>query len=106
MKKSSLFFILVLTANFCLSQEKSSEKGKDLVALNQKLEGTYQLQMINTRLLPAVPLQLIETIEQKRQENEITYFDYTDKIRVMVLSRKAITAPGFKPLEKIAFVRE
>jgi hypothetical protein len=106
MKKfKSLFFSLVLSLLFTtqlFSQTNISQnnitKYSEMVQL---AEGTYQIQMIDTRSLPSIPLSLIETIEAKRDVSKVIYFQYKQNIRIKILSKEMINKPDFIPLVRI-----
>ena len=50
------------------------EKVQELVALNNQLAGTWQVQMVGTRSQPIIPINLIERIEAIRSNSEVKYF--------------------------------
>ena len=64
------------------------------------VEGTFQLIQV-TKIQEAVQDELLVTIESKREESRTVYYDLSPNTRVMILSRKEISQPGFKPLEKV-----
>ena len=103
--KAPFFLSLVLSLLYTtqlFSQTKISQyditKYSEMVQL---AEGTYQIQMIDTRSLPAIPLSLIQTIETKRDDSKVIYFQYKQNIRIKILSKEMISKPNFIPLERI-----
>ena len=79
------------------------ETGRLMELLN-KLEGTYQVQIIDSRELPAIPLSLMDTISLKRGENEVKYVWLKSNIRVKILSKSEITSPSFHGLPRITYI--
>ena len=72
--------------------------------LSKKLEGTYQIEMIDTRSLPSFPAELLLIIEDKRDDNNIVYHKVSDVMRVKILPRSIINAKNFKPVERINYI--
>tara|TARA_R100000951_G_scaffold90347_1_gene78588 strand:- start:153 stop:500 length:348 start_codon:yes stop_codon:yes gene_type:complete len=72
--------------------------------LSAKLEGTYQIEMIDTRSLPSFPAELLLIIEDKRDDNNIIYHRVSDVMRVKILPRSIINAKDFKPVERINYI--
>lgn len=103
--KNLLFYICILISVSSYCQEGlTKEEVKKYTKMTSELEGTYQIQMINTRSLPAIPLNLIKTIEEKRQDIETTYFFYKSNIRIKVLSRQDIQSKKLTTDEKIVYL--
>jgi hypothetical protein len=102
--KKALFLIgtIVLTTAFKLTAQDSKAESQRLLDLLQKLEGTYQLQVIDSpREKIALPLAIMDSVQAKRHTTEIVYFPLKDNVRVMVLPFSEITKKDFKPLERI-----
>lgn len=74
------------------------------MSLYQKLEGTYQVQIINSRELPTIPLSLMDQVEQKRDASAVTYVWLKSNTRVKILSKTQIEDPAFKKLEKVTHI--
>jgi len=77
------------------------EEDQDLIALNQKLSGTWQIQMVGTRAQPMIPFDLVRRVDAIRSKNEVKYFYIDPKIRIKVLSFEQINSPGFIPVKRI-----
>jgi hypothetical protein len=79
-----------------------------LTELSKKLEGTYQLQIINSREAGEIPLQYMDTIVAKRLPLDTAYFIYPNKnqMRLMILPESVISQPGFKKLVRIIHVEK
>ena len=67
----------------------------------KEAHGTYQIQMINTRKMPAIPISLISEIEEKRHQNEVRYFNFKDNIKIKILPKDVIKSTTFEPIERI-----
>jgi len=87
----TILFVSILFISPVFSQENlTKEEVATYISMMETAEGTYQIQMIDTRELPAIPIALIKTIEEHRKENETVYFFYKNNIRIKVLSRYEI----------------
>ncbi len=100
-----MFFITVFGFVFVFNisaQKESKTESVRLMELLQKLEGTYQIQVLNSRDKTEVPLFIMDSIQAKRHNTEVVYFPLKNNVRVMVLPLTAINAKDFKPLERVA----
>lgn len=102
MKKTVLlsFFCFV----FALSVSAQNEAINQGSNLNQKTEqenailserwnkalGSFQFQIINSRLNPQVSISTIDLIEKNRLEDKINYIDYRESIKIMILPKSAL----------------
>ena len=77
---------------------KEKVEAKRLSGLSAKMEGTYQLQIINSRKEVIFPINLLDAIEEKRSENDTVLFEVNDIARFIILPKKIINNPGFKKL--------
>jgi hypothetical protein len=84
------------------------EENKRLDLLNKKLEGTYQIQVINSRELYVFPLQYLDTIVSKRDQNNVVYFSYPGQpqFRIKILPQSVISSPGFVKVKKSEYVHQ
>lgn len=98
--------IVLTTATRLTAQQDPKAESQRLLSLSQKLEGTYQVQIVNSREKAALPLAIMDSIHLKRHATETVYFPLKGNIRVMVLPQSEISKQGFKPLERIAYVSE
>lgn len=98
----SLFFSLLFLNNF--SQHDPKQETKRLMDLLVKNEGTYQVQIIDSRELPAIPLSLMDTINAKRHETEITYYWLKENTRVKIMPKNSINDPSFTKLERVVHI--
>lgn len=106
-------YITLLILFFCVQaklvlaqQNLSKEKVKELSELSKRIEGTYQVQIINSRELAAIELQLMEIIENKRVENDTVYYQIKPNIRVLILPKKVIEKADFKAIEMTIHISE
>jgi hypothetical protein len=106
MKKTLLLSLIFFTCVFNgYSQEGlSSEKVEEYTQLSFNLEGTYQIQMIDTRSTPAITLDLFPQIEERRDTKEIVYLNISPKMRIKILPDTIINAPNFIGIERIAYI--
>lgn len=103
MKRTIITAILVLTSLTKISaQTESKVESKRLMTLFNKLEGTYQVQVLNSRDKTEIPLYIMDSIEIKRKQNEVVYFPIKNNVRVMVLPYNVINKKGFVPVERVA----
>jgi hypothetical protein len=98
-----ILFVLMAEAGYSQA-DLSKEKVQELVALNDQLEGTWQIQMVGTRSQPIIPINLIERIEAIRSKSAVKYFYLDPKIRIMVLPLELINSQGFSPVKRIAYI--
>ena len=100
-----LLMVFVFFAGEAYSQTRQQhEEDQDLILLNQKLSGTWQIQMVGTRSQPMIPFDLVKRVDAIRSKNEVKYFYIDPKIRIKVLSFNQINSPGFIPVTRITFI--
>lgn len=84
------------------SQNSLSKSQVDQYAtMFMEAQGTYQIQMINTRKMPAIPISLISQIEKKRHQSEVRYFNFKENIKIKILPKDVIESTTFEPIERI-----
>src|SRR5665213_427618 len=92
-RKITIPFILLLFVIPARTQSNDpTAENARLLALCKKLEGTYQLQIINSREAGETPLQYMDTIVAKRSAMDTVYFYYPNKpeLRLMILPQSVI----------------
>ena len=113
MKRSVIFLPVIFPALIFLFAFQSIKQTADpkiesarLLELSKKLEGTYQLQIINSREAGEIPLQYMDTIVAKRLPNDTAFYNYPDKpqLRLMILPQSVINQSNFTPLVRIVHV--
>ena len=101
MKKISFLIILFLPI-LTLSQRVLSKSQVDqFTSMLQDAQGTYQIQMIGTRKMPAIPISLISDIEKLRHQSEVKYLFLDENIKIMILPKDVIENSQFVQIEKI-----
>lgn len=99
----ALSFILPLKAQTSSTKIQKehikNEEGKELLKNRwEQALGTFQFQIINSRINPQVDISIIDEIEKNRDENKIIYIDYNEDIKIMILPKYAI-AHRYEKLE-------
>lgn len=84
--------------------DSSANDSIDYNALSERLYGTYQIEMIDTRSLPSFPAELLEVIEAKREEDNIVYHTVSDIMRIKILPKSTINAANFKAVKRINYI--
>jgi hypothetical protein len=77
---------------------------KRLMDLLHKLEGTYQVQIVNSREKTEFPMVLLDTIVARRNQTQVVYYQMKPNVRIKILPQNMIESPGFIPLERIKYV--
>lgn len=96
MKKTVIFlFLCLLSSGSIFSQSESANNQKSQSEIEKhnnelsekwdKALGSFQFQIINSRINPQVHVSIIEQIEKNRLEDKVNYIKYTDDIRIMIL---------------------
>ncbi len=104
MIKKTVLLCLLFVAFKNYAQQADKAESARLMDLYNKLEGTYQVQVINSRELPTIPLSLMDQVEQKRDASSVTYIWLASNVRVKVLPKTQINDPAFKKLERIVHI--
>tara|TARA_B100000809_G_scaffold232405_1_gene248261 strand:- start:2308 stop:2556 length:249 start_codon:yes stop_codon:yes gene_type:complete len=69
----SVLFLLLLISSHLTGFTQSTLIEKETIELNtllKRIDGTYQIQMIDTRALPRVEIRIAKEIEKKRHQTE------------------------------------
>lgn len=102
------FYTILITMFFAFSsgfaQVDPKVETTRLMDLLNKLEGTYQIQIIDSRELPAIPLSLMDTIEAKRDQSVVKYVWLKSNIRVKILPKTEILSPTFQGLSRVTYI--
>jgi len=110
MKTFKIPFFLGLTLFFLFSINGFSQEGlskEDVtkyIKMTNDAEGTYQIQLIDTRVKPTTQLSIINSIENKREDDKVAYFYVNSFTRVKILSKKEVNSADFKPLERYKYI--
>ena len=97
MKYAIILFALIIiqpikaqTSSKKIQNEKSEEEKELLKNRWEKALGTFQFQIINSRINPQIDINIIDEIEKNRDENKIIYINYKENIKIMILSKSTI----------------
>lgn len=108
MKK--LFFSLLLLG-VSIQVEAQTTQSNDAQAhtaylkqLSIELNGTYQVQMINTRALPTFDMELLVQVKNKRLQSDTLYIPVSEIQRIMVLPKDVIEDPNFQGVGYVEYV--
>jgi hypothetical protein len=106
MKHIIVILLIVLSSAMSLSAQEHLSKQEVSLYSQMTLDaaGTFQIQMINTRELPTIPLSIIKTIEEKRDAEDVVYYQYSNKMRIMILPTNEIKSSEFISLERIKYI--
>jgi hypothetical protein len=69
-------------------------------------EGTYQIQVVNTRMQPAVPVDILQEVTKKRKKSERTMLSVSEHVRILIFSEEEINDPNFVAPKKFLYVVE
>ena len=65
--------------------------------------GTYQIQVIGSRMQPEIPANICDVVEENRKYDEVAYYKITEYVRIMVLPLNVITRRDF---EKVQYIKQ
>lgn len=93
MKKIISFFLLLFAVSSfsCFGQESKKEK----LSIEQKIEklkGTFQIQVKDSRQKASVPYNIDEIIKSNQKEDEVAYVPLGTMVRIMILPKKELQA--------------
>ena len=90
MKKLFLILCVFMLTVTVFGQEAPKNSNLTIAEKLKKYEGTFQIQVKNPRLKPAIPYDIDQLIEANRTETEITYVQLGSAVRLMVLPKSEI----------------
>lgn len=104
-KVSTLLFLTFLTVNSINAQEENNQitNTETFEQKQEALEGTFQIEMIDTRALPTFNISLYDSIREMRDENEVVYLDVSDIMRIKILPRTVIEDNNFQKVERVVY---
>ncbi len=73
---------------------------------NYSAEGTWQIEVVNSRNQPFIPGDIDEIVAEKRHASEVVYVQLGTVVRLKILPVSEINRLQFIPLEKIKFISE
>ena len=90
MKKMFLLLCFFMLSLSVFGQDTVKNNNVTIAEKLKKYEGTFQIQVKNPRLKPAIPYNIDELIEANRKETEVTYVQLGTAVRLMVLPKNEI----------------
>lgn len=102
----STLLLVLLTIGQVAAQEKSAQDidMEKLASQQQKLEGTFQIEMIDTRGKPTFHISLYDKIEELRDETEVKYYQVSNTMRIKILPLSVIEDENFTPVERVTYI--
>jgi len=105
MKPICLLTIVLFGAFTLFSQSNLTESQiQEYTNLSANLAGTYQIQMIDTRALPTIPLSVFPEIQNLRDETKVNYLTLNDQCRIMIPPYSVIQDPEFIAVERVKHI--
>jgi len=109
-----LIFLLIGSPLLVNAQLNSGIDGKNREDLNSQLirekwnkeVGTFQVQIVNSRIKPQVQASIIDKILALRTQTERVYLPLMDNVRIMILPEEEIKRSDFKALELFKYLQE
>ena len=84
----------------------SAQNTETISQQNSSAEGTWQIQVLNSRNQAFIPGNINELVAENRHASEVVYVQLGTEVRLKILSLSEINRPQFIPLEKIKFIIE
>lgn len=107
MKKVTFLFICVMSfLKVSMAQQTAKSSQIPIEEKLKKYEGTYQVQVINSRQHPSIPYNLDEIILKNRDKKKIVYVQLGSQVRLEILPEEEITKATFKKIPSIANITE
>ena len=108
MKKYLLVFFSLIPTLFLSQSNLSNEDVTYYISKLKAAEGTYQIQMISSRKEPAIPITIIDKIENIRHQYIDKYIYLNSTTRIKVLSRESIEKSTFKihNIDKVIYLNK
>ena len=109
-----LIFLLIGSPLLVNAQLNSGIDGENREDLNSQLirekwnkeVGTFQVQIVNSRIKPQVQASIIDKILALRTQTERVYLPLMDNVRIMILPEEEIKRSDFKALELFKYLQE
>ncbi len=103
MKKTILLFLFLLIG---ITFTKAQSVADTLINHCYTIDGTYQIQVVNSRNQPLIPTNLNQIVISNRDKNEVKYVKLGTEVRLKILPLTEINKSNFTPLPKIGYVTE
>ncbi len=104
-----VFTLFLISVNSFAQSTESNSNNKEQKSIEEKLakyQGTYQIELINTRQHPLIPYNLDEIIEKNRDKTQTKYVSLGTNVRLKILSESEVNKSNFdkNKLEQIVVV--
>ena len=103
----SFFFLSSFSQNEVKQQQPnvqdSQKENEELSQKWNKALGSFQFQIINSRINPQVPISTITLIEANRLQDKVNYVDYKENMRIMILPKSQISK-DYQKLELFKYI--
>lgn len=100
MKKIVPVFFLLFTSLLVVGQTENN------ILQQPKIEGTYQIQVINTRNKPFLPQNIEDIVIKNRRKDVVFYYKLSENVRIKILPLDYITSKEYMPLSLIEHIQE
>lgn len=104
--KISIFLCtLFLSVNTTIAQEENNQNinSETFEQKQEALEGTFQIEMIDTRSLPTFNVSLYDSIRDLRDETEVVYINVSDNMRIKIFPKSIIESNSFQKVERVVY---
>ncbi len=106
-KKIIASFFLITIGSYSFAQSNMSKEDiKKYEDMTASVEGTYQIQVLNTRDQPFIPFNIGEIVINNRKQDEIFYYQLSDNVRIKILPINQVNSNEYKPLSQIEHIQE
>lgn len=101
----TLYILAFICFSFVSKSQSNltSDSTNRTVNLLHQLEGTYQLQIINSRELPTISSDMLDKIQAKRHQTDTIYFSVKHNFKVMILPYSTIEKKDFTAIKRVAY---
>lgn len=83
---------------------KSNNSKSEMRDLMSELKGTYQIKVLNSKMVPALTMDDLLEIKNSRVENETIVLTKSSDIKIVVPSINEINSSAFKPLDAVVYL--
>ena len=88
--------LIILLSLICHSVVKAQIKADTTLNKCYTIDGTYQIQVINSRSQPLMPVNLNKIVLENRDATKVKYVPLGSIVRIMILPLSEINKPDFK----------
>ena len=102
MLKKILFLLVLFVSGLSYGQIQNSATFNE--AVQPEWEGTFQVILANERMIePGITTDLLQQIEDKREQNETIFWEYSSYITIQILSKELVLSNNYKPLKTYGY---